>query len=230
MSVLHDIVFLFDYDNARIDNDRVQTDLRAHFEQALGAASLERYWQTFHTLRGELGYADYLGALQRYRLSAGSDPRLLKMSSHLMDYPFRARVYQGALEALAHCGNWGPTVIPSDGDVVFQPRKILRSGLWDALDGRVLIYTPKEQMLDDMQRRYPARHYVVIDDEPRILAAMKRQLQQRLTTVLPRQGRYALEVHNDIVPASADLAVAAIGELLRFDLPTLRDAALRAQP
>ncbi len=218
----HDIVFLFDCDNTLLDNDRVQADLRAHLEQQFGSASRDRYWQIFEELRTELGYADYLGALQRYRLGAECDTRLLQMSSFLVDYPFHERLYAGALEALAHCRQWGPTVILSDGDVVFQPRKIQRSGLWDAVEGRVLIYIHKEQMLDDMQRQYPARHYVLVDDKLRILAAMKRALPQRLTTVFPRQGHYALDAHITAAYPLADLSIDRIGDLVRFDLPALR--------
>jgi len=225
MTPPHDIVFLFDCDNTLLDNDRVQADLRAHLEREFGAASRDRYWQIFEELRAELGYADYLGALQRYRVGAEADTRLLLMSSFLVDYPFRDRLYPGALAAISHCRNWGPTVILSDGDVVFQPRKIQRSGLWESVDGQVLIYIHKEQMLEDMQRHYPARHYVMIDDKLRILAAMKRALQHRLTTVFPRQGHYALDARNDAAWPRADLTIASIGELTRFDLPALRDAA-----
>ncbi len=228
MTVAHDIVFLFDCDNTLLDNDRVQADLRVHLEQQFGAASRDRYWEIFEQLRAELGYADYLGALQRYRLGAQTDTRILLLSSFLVDYPFADRLYPGALDAVSHCGKWGPTVIFSDGDVVFQPRKIQSSGLWKAVDGRVLIYVHKEQMLDDMQRHFPARHYVIIDDKLRILAAMKGVLQQRLTTVFPRQGHYALDAANNAAYPKADLTVEHIGELVRLDLPMLRTVARQA--
>src|ERR1022692_5316384 len=116
------------------------------------------------------------------------------MSSFLVDYPFAARLYPGALETIAHLDRWGPTVILSDGDVVFQPRKVQRSGLWEAVDGRVLIYIHKEQMLTEVEQRYPAHHFVMVDDKLRILAAMKTVLGNRLTTVFPRQGHYALDL------------------------------------
>src|SRR5207237_2313927 len=151
-----------------------------------------RYSAIFEQLREELGYADYLGALQRYRLELKNDPRLLLMSSFLVDYPFADRVYPGALDAIAHVRAWGPTIIVSDGDVVFQPRKVQRSGLWDAVDGRVLIYIHKEQMLDDVRERYPVRHYVMVDDKVHILAAMKKTWGNRLTTVFPRTAICAL--------------------------------------
>jgi len=168
-----------------------------------------------------LGYADYLGALQRYRLGANNDPRLLKMSCFLVDYPFARRVYPGSLEVIEHFGKLGPTAILSDGDVVFQPRKIQRSGLWDAVGGRVLIYIHKESMLDDVEQRYPARHYVMVDDKLRILAEMKRVWGNRLTTIFPRQGHYALDPHNiDKYPA-ADLTVERIGDLVDCDVSTL---------
>jgi len=218
-----DIAFLFDCDNTLLDNDRVQQDLRQHLEQAFGAASRDRYWAIFEELRSELGYADYLGALQRYRLGAPSDPRLLLMSSYLVDYPFASRLYPGALEVLAHAGSIGTTVILSDGDVVFQPRKIQRSGLWDAVAGRVLIYIHKEQMLDDMQRRYPARRYVMVDDKLRILAAMKDILQDRLFTVFARQGHYARDDAICAAYPAADLSVERIGDLVDCDWCAMLD-------
>jgi FMN phosphatase YigB (HAD superfamily) len=222
------IVFLLDCDNTLLDNDRVQDDLQDHLTCTFGPASRDRYWAIFEQLRAELGYADYLGALQRYRLDVGNDPRLLLMSSFLVDYPFASRLYPGALAAVRHLGTWGPTVILSDGDVVFQPRKIQRSGLWDAVEGRVLIYVHKEQMLDAVAERYPARHYVVVDDKLRILAAMKQIWHDRLTTVFVRQGHYALEAKNiNVHPAAdltADLAIERIGDLVDYDLPALLGA------
>jgi FMN phosphatase YigB (HAD superfamily) len=218
------IVFLLDVDNTLLDNDRVQEDLRAHLAREFGAPSRDRYWSIFEQLRAELGYADYLGALQRYRseeTSAGmNDPRLLLMSSFLVDYPFADRLYPEVLDTIAHLGRSGPTVILSDGDVVFQPRKIQRSGLWQAVAGRVLIYIHKEAMLDDLERRYPAHHYVLVDDKLRVLAAMKSILMGRLTTVFPRQGHYALDPHNLSTYPPADLAVDRIGDLLRWDCST----------
>jgi FMN phosphatase YigB (HAD superfamily) len=221
MSAPHDVVFLIDVDNTLLDNDHVQEDLRDHLERDFGGASRDRYWEVFEALRAELGYADYLGALQRYRsgeLSGSmSDPRLLLMSSFLVDYPFADRLYPGALEVLAHLRSWGPTVILSDGDVVFQPRKVQRSGLWQAVEGRVLIYIHKERMLDDIVRTYPARHYVMVDDKLRILAAMKKMLQERLTAVFPRQGHYALDSRNLSAYPPADLTIERIGDLLHYD-------------
>jgi FMN phosphatase YigB (HAD superfamily) len=189
-------VFLVDCDNTLLDNDRVESDLLDHLEREFGADSRDRYWAIFEELRSELGYADYLGALQRYRLEDMNDTRLLLMSSYLVDYPFADRLYEGSLAAVAHLRRLGPTVILSDGDVVFQPRKIQRSGLWEAVDGRVLIYIHKERMLDAVAQRYPARHYVMIDDKLRILAAMKGAWADRLTTVFARQGHYAFDAAN----------------------------------
>ena len=208
-----DTVYLFDVDNTLLDNDRVIADLRAHLVAAFGAQSASRYWAGFEALRSELGYADYLGALQRYRVEADCDPQLLAMSSFLIDYPFASRVYTGALDALANVRHRGPTVILSDGDVVFQPRKINRSGLWDAVEGRVLIYIHKEQMLADLQRRHPARHYVMVDDKLRILTAMKAQMGARLTTVFVRQGHYALDLAAIAAFPPADLTIERIGAL-----------------
>lgn len=225
MSERHDIVFLFDCDNTLLDNDRVLEDLRAHLLHQFGVEASDRYWTLFEQLRSELGYADYLGALQRYRLGAMTDTRLLQMSSFLVDYPFHDRLYPGALAALAHCRAFGLTVILTDGDVVFQPRKIQRSGLWDAVDGRVLVYIHKEQMLDDMERHYPARHYVMIDDKLRILATMKASMQDRLTTVFPRQGHYALDAANIARYPAADVTVEHIGDLAEANLSTLSGTA-----
>jgi FMN phosphatase YigB (HAD superfamily) len=218
MQAPDEIVFLLDCDNTLLDNDRVQADLRAHLEREIGAGSRDRYWEIFEALREELGYTDYLGALQRYRLGAMSDPRLLLMSSYLVDYPFAERLYPGALAALAHLRSFGATVILSDGDAVFQPRKIQRSGLWDAVEGRVLIYIHKEQMLGEVEQRYPARHYVMVDDKLRILAAMKQSWRDRLTTVFPRQGHYALDPAILAASPPADLTIEAIGDLAHCDL------------
>ena len=221
MTPHNDVVFLFDVDNTLLDNDRVQDDLRSHVEREFGTESRDRYWAIFEALRVELGYADYLGALQRYRLEDLCDPRLLMMSSFLVDYPFAKRLYPGSLAALEYVRAWGVPVILSDGDVVFQPRKVQRSGLWKAVEGRVLIYIHKEQMLDDVGQRYPARHYVMVDDKLRILAAMKRVWGDRLTTVWPRQGRYAFDPQALALYPPADLTIERIGDLVNYDLPAL---------
>jgi len=221
MTAARDVVFLLDCDNTLLDNDRVIDDLRAHLAGEFGIANRDRYWAIFEALRSELGYADYLGALQRYRLGAMNDPRLLQMSAFLVDYPFAERLYPDALRAIEHLSRWGPTVILSDGDVVFQPRKIQRSGLWGAVEGRVLIYVHKEQMLADVAQRYPARHYVMVDDKLRILAAMKDIWRDRLTTVFPRQGHYALDPHVVSAYPPANLTLARIGDLLDCDLRAL---------
>ena len=208
------LVLLFDVDNTLLDNDAVQTDLSAHLEREFGRAQRDRYWSIFETLRAELGYADYLGALQRYRLENLDEPQLLLMSSFLIEYPFANRLYLDALEVLGHCRRFGPTVILSDGDVVFQPRKVRRSGLWDAVEGRVLIYLHKERMLDAVRRRYPASRYVMVDDKLRILTAMKGAWGDSLTTVFPRQGHYALDPKEVSAYPAADLTVERIGDLL----------------
>jgi FMN phosphatase YigB (HAD superfamily) len=214
-------VFLFDVDNTLLNNDVVQYDLGDHLEREFGRAKRDRYWAIFEEMRSQLGYADYLGALQRYRLENLDDPQLLLMSSFLVDYPFTKRLYPGALAALEHCRRLGPTVILSDGDVVFQPRKIQRSGLWDAVEGRVLIYLHKEKMLDSVARRYPARHYVMVDDKVRILAAMKQAWGSKLTTIFPRQGHYALDVAQVAKYPAPDLTIETIGALAERDLSRL---------
>ena len=221
----HGVVFLIDVDNTLLDNDRVHDDLADRLEVEFGAAGRDRYWGIFEALRSELGYADYLGALQRFRVHDNGDPQLLSMSSYLLDYPFAERLYPGSLAAIAHLGRLGLPVILSDGDVVLQPRKIERSGLGKAVEGRVLIYIHKEKVLDDVERRYPARHYVMIDDKLRVLTAMKQIRGDRLTTVLPRQGHYALDPKNIADYPPPDVTIERIGDLVDYDLPTLRGAA-----
>ncbi len=226
-----DVVVFFDVDNTLLDNDRIIADLRLHLEQEFGVASSDRYWVIFEKLRDELGYADYLGALQRYRAEMDQggpgDQRLLLMSSFLVDYPFADRLYPDVLEVVARLGKLGPTVILSDGDVVFQPRKIQRSGLWDSVDGRVLIYIHKEKMLEQVQRLYPARCYVMVDDKLRILTAMKEVMGDRLVTVFPRQGHYAHDADAIATYPAADLSVECIGDLLEFDTEKLLGAATK---
>ncbi len=219
------VTFLLDVDNTLLDNDAVQADLSDHLERQFGRLQRDRYWSIFKALREELGYADYLGTLQRYRLEVPDDPHLLRMSSFLVDYPFADRLYPRALSAIAYCRGLGPVVILSDGDVVFQPRKIERSGLWDAAGGQVLIYVHKEQMLDAVAHRYPARHYVMVDDKLRILSAMKREWGQRLTTVFVRQGHYALDARYTGGYAAADVSIERIGDLAACD-PNLWRGAL----
>ena len=206
-------VFLLDVDNTLLDNDRVASDLRAYLSQEFGVERQERYWQIFETLRHELGYADYLGALQRYRLEQPGDPRFLEASLFLLDYPFADRLYPGALDLIEHLKTRGSVVILSDGDAVFQPRKVSRSGLWHATDGQVLIYIHKERMLDDVERRYPARRYVVIDDKIRILTAIKKVWHARTQTVFVRQGHYAMDAAAVAAFPAADVSVDRIGDV-----------------
>lgn len=215
---MHDTVYLFDIDNTLLDNDAIIEELRAHLVNAHGVGTAERYWACFEALRKELGYADYLGALQRYRLEADSDPRLLAMSSYLIDYPFARHLYPGALAVLAQARHHGPTVILTDGDAVFQPRKAQRSGLWDAVEGRVLVYIHKETMLADMARRQPARRYVMADDKLRILTAMKAELRDRLTTVFVRQGHYAHDLAAVAALPAADFTIERIADFTALPL------------
>jgi FMN phosphatase YigB (HAD superfamily) len=221
----HRVVFLFDVDNTLLDNDHVTRDLQRHLSSAFGEKSEQRYWAIFEEIRAELGYADYLGALQQYRVEHPGDPQLLRVSSFLIDYPFANRLYPGSLDALEHVQRWGPTVILSDGDVVFQPRKVERSGLWEAVDERVLIYIHKELMLDEVEARYPADHYVMVDDKVRILSAMKSVWGSRLTTVFPRQGHYALNAQEVARYPAPDVTLERIGDLVTFGLEDLLDPA-----
>jgi hypothetical protein len=218
MTKTPDVVFLFDVDNTLIDNDRVQAHLSEHLEQTYGAATRDRYWEIFEQLRSELGYADYLGALERYRMEDLHRPELLRMSNWLVDYPFAERLYPHALDAVKHVQQWGTVVILSDGDAVFQPRKVERSGLWHLFDNRVLIYIHKEQELDDVGRLYPADHYVLIDDKLRILSAVKKFWGDSVTTVFPKQGHYALDSKVLAEYPPADIELARIGDLLNYDL------------
>jgi FMN phosphatase YigB (HAD superfamily) len=219
-----DLVFLFDCDNTLLDNDRVHDDLDAQLRSTLGGEAATSYWSMFEQLRAELGYADYLGAVQKLRLTLQQDPRVLELSGFLLDYPFADRLYPDALEAVKHCATWGPTVILSDGDAVFQPRKLERSGIRAAVQGRVLIYVHKERMLEEMMRRYPARRYVMVDDKLRLLAAMKSAMNDELFTVFPRQGHYAHDAAaiRDLPPA--DLGIEHIGELVSHDFARLTAA------
>jgi hypothetical protein len=210
-------VFLVDVDNTLLDNDRIQADLRRHLEREFGAAARDRYWTILEQLMTDLGYRDYLGALQRYRVEHPKDLHLLSMSSYLVDYPFANRLYPGALDVLERFRGWAPTVILSDGDVVFQPRKVERSGIFEAVEGHVLIYIHKEDELDDVALRYPAEHYVLVDDKPRILATVKKVWGDRVTTVLPLQGQFAHAADAASYRPAADLTVERIGDLLAYD-------------
>jgi len=213
-------VFLVDVDNTLLDNDRIQADLKRHLEREFGAACRDRYWAILEQLFTDLGYRDYLGALQRYRVEHPKDIHLLSMSSYLVDYPFANRLYPGALDVLERLRDWGQTVILSDGAVVFQPRKVERSGIFEAVQGQVLIYIHKEDELGDVEERYPAARYVLIDDKPRILTAVKKVWGDRVTTILPRQGQFACGPDAASYPA-ADLTIERIGELVDYDLPAL---------
>jgi hypothetical protein len=220
MSAAADKVFLFDVDNTLLDNDRFQDDLKGELTRAHGETACERYWAIFEQLRGELGYADYLGALERLRIERLHDPMLLPSANWIIDYPFADRLFPHALKVVEHVRQWGTPVILSDGDAVFQPRKIARSGLWDAFSGNVLIYVHKENEIADVERWHPAAHYVLVDDKARILAAVKAIWGDRVTTVFPKQGHFALqEPPRD--GTSVDLAIDTIGDLLGHDLSTL---------
>ncbi|HXB23068.1 MAG TPA: HAD family hydrolase [Candidatus Solibacter sp.] len=218
MTANNNLVFLFDVDNTLLDNDRITADLKRHLEKEVGHERQQRYWDFFEQLRTELGYADYLGALQRYRIEYPRDPGLLTVSHFMVNYPFATRLYPDSLDVIEHVKQWGKAVVLSDGDVVFQPRKISRSGINEAVDGNVLIYIHKEKELDDVEQRFPADHYVLIDDKLRILTAVKKIWGTKVTTVFPRQGHYA---HDAQIVASlppADMSVERIGDLLSYDL------------
>lgn len=214
-------VFLFDVDNTLLDNDRVTADLKRYLESEGGLEQAPRYWEIFESLRAELGYADYLGALQRYRTCYPRDSHLLAVSHFLIHYPFANRLFPGSIDAVEYVKQWGPAVILSDGDVVFQPHKVYRSGLFEVFDGKALIYIHKEQELPDVERRYPAEHYVVVDDKLRILSAIKSAWGSRVTTVFVRQGHYALDPKATAEYPAADITMNRIAELCGYDLSGL---------
>ena len=225
MAEHHDVVFLFDVDNTLLDNDTVQAELKSHLAEDYGTAARDRYVAILGQLVNELGYTDYLGALERLRVEMMHRPEVLRMSSWLVDYPFANRLFPRALEVVRHVSQWGLPVILSDGDAVFQPRKVERSGLWKAFEDRVLIYIHKEQELEYVERLYPARHYVLIDDKLRILAAVKKAWGNRVTTVFPKQGHYAVDPSILAEYPRADLEIDKIGDLLRYDRSKLVPAA-----
>ena len=224
MTPIHPIVFLVDVDNTLVDNDGIQQDLKDHLERTYGVAARERYWRILEDLFVELGYRDYIGALQRFRVEHPREIELLAMSSFLMDYPFADRLYPNAIAVLKRLRSVAPTVILSDGDVVFQPRKVEHAGIADAVDGHVLIYIHKEESLEDVERRYPAERYILVDDKLRILDAVKQVWGARVTTVFPRQGQYAHDAKVISALPPADVTIEHIGDLLDYDLPRLLES------
>jgi FMN phosphatase YigB (HAD superfamily) len=207
-------IFLLDVDNTLLDNDRFTADLGDRVESCFGAAQRARYWNIFAQRRAALGLADYLGSLQEFRVGLDDDPQMLDMSQYLLEYPFASRLFPRALETIAYLQTLGSAIVLSDGDIVFQPRKIQRSGIWDAVQGRVMIYLHKEKVLDHMQRRFPAEHYVMVDDKANLLAAMKSVLGAQLTTVSVRQGHYALAAESNTVVPAPDMVIERFGDLL----------------
>ena len=225
------IVFLFDVDNTLLDNDRVTADLTKYLKREVGPKRAESYWTIFERLRTRLGYADYLGALQRYRSEYPHDLGLLAVSRFLINYPFANRLFPNSLDVIEHVKRWGTAVLLTDGDVVFQPRKVDRSGLYEAVDGHALIYVHKEHELANVEARYPAAHYVMVDDKLRILAAIKKIWGRRVTTVFVRQGHYALDPKTLAAYPAADLSIERIGALLNCELPDIvRQAAQLETP
>jgi len=222
MAAKDKLVFLFDVDNTLLDNDRVTADLKRHLELQVGPDRSARYWEIFEQLRDEIGYADYLGALQRYRIEHPRDPGLLTVSHFLLNYPFATRLYPDSLDVVDHVKQWGKAVVLSDGDVVFQPHKAECSGISEAVEGNVLIYIHKEQELDDVECRFPAEHYVLIDDKLRILTAVKKIWGTKVTTVFPKQGHYAHDAQVLATLPPADISVDRIGDLLQYDLRSLK--------
>jgi len=210
-------VFLFDVDNTLLDNDRVTKDLRRFLDKEVGQERSSSYWAIFEELRSELGYADYLGALQRYRIKHHFNANIIAVSTFMVNYPFANRLFPNSLDVLEKCSESGTVVILTDGDVVFQPRKIERSGLYEAVGGKILIYIHKETELEDIERRYPAERYILVDDKVRILSSMKESWGDRLTTVFPRQGHYALDAETVAKYPTPDYTVERIGQVMDID-------------
>ncbi len=221
---MREVAFLLDVDNTLLDNDTAQADYIAEIRRRASPEAANYYWEVFKQLTRELGYADYLGALQRYRLDHMHDPRLLHISCYLLDYPFADRLYDGTLATITYLQSLGQTIILTDGDVVFQPRKIMRSGLYQAVARRIMIFVHKEEELEQVERRYPARHYVMVDDKLRLLAAIKAYWQDRVTTIFVRQGHYAADPQVLATYPAADISVRHIGQLQNYSLETLVSA------
>jgi len=228
------VVFLVDVDDTLLENDRIQNDLKLHIEREFGARCRDQFWAIQQELFNQLGYRDYLGALQRFRVEHPYEPHLVTAANFLVDYPFANRLYPGALDVLERFKKWGRTVILTDGDMVYQPRKVQRSGIFEAVDGHVLIYIHKEEALKDVERRYPAEHYVLVDDKLRILTAVKQAWGNRVTTVFPRQGEFALNPATLAAYPPAEFTVERISDLLSYDLvdlfPGRHSAAKKLRP
>jgi FMN phosphatase YigB (HAD superfamily) len=218
----NEVVFLLDVDNTLLDNDRFGTDLGDRLEQSFGAFEKARYWSIIARRREEIGLVDYLGSLQEFRTGLDDHAELLEMSQFLLEYPFAERLFPNALAAIAHLSTLGRPAILSDGDIVFQPRKIQRSGLWSAVEGRVLVYVHKEKVLDHVQRLQPAKHYVMVDDKSSLLAAMKSVMGSKITTVFVRQGHYAMDPQSNLVNPAPDLVIERIGDLTQLSLSDLK--------
>lgn len=215
------VVCLLDFDNTLIDNDRIVADLLGYLQREVGDICRRRYWEIFEELRAKFDYTDYLGALQRFRDEHPHDPHLVSLSLFLLNYPFHKVLFPKALDVVAHVKQWSQPVMLADGDVLLQSYKLAQSGVYDVVERQVLICIHKENELDMVAERYPADHYVMVDDKLRVLTAMKEKWGDKLTTVFPRQGHYALDP--DILgkyPA-ADVTIESVGELLELDFMSL---------
>ncbi|MBS0192781.1 MAG: HAD family hydrolase [Proteobacteria bacterium] len=215
------LVVLLDVDNTLFDNDRFKDDLAARLLRDLGNDGSALYWQCYEDVRMQLGYVDYLATLQRLRGPLEETPALLHMASFVLDYPFADHLYPDALDAIAHLSSFATTAILSDGDIVFQPRKIQHAGLWDAVQGRVAITVHKERALDAVRARFPANHYAMVDDKPQLLAAMKRSMGDALTTVFVKQGHYAAQAAGAALEPPPDIVVEAIADLRKLGVEEL---------
>ena len=212
------LTFWLDVDNTLIANDDVKSDLDAHLQVELGPTLTARYWDIYEQARHESGVVNIPLALSRLReqtpLSAMDEQTYLHVHSLFDNYPFFNALYPHVLETLQYLCTLGLTVIVSDGDPFFQPEKIFRSDLAEIVEGRVLIYIHKQEHLDEIMKKYPADHYVMIDDKPQILADGKSMLGNLLTTVFVKQGKYAAgEKPANFTP---DISVLHIADLRNY--------------
>ncbi|WP_158744178.1 HAD family hydrolase [Acidisphaera sp. L21] len=208
------LVFLVDVDNTLLDNDQFQDALKAHIAKVSGPAARDRYWEIQEHLFHSLGYRDYLGAFQTYRLERPEDVDAIWLSLFVVDFPYATLLYPGALELIAALRKLGRVVALTDGDAVFQPRKLQGAGLIEPLDRHIMICVHKEAEVAEIERRYPAERYVVIDDKIRLLTAFKKVWGNKVMTVFPRQGQFGLDTKVIAANPPADIDVDRIAQLL----------------
>lgn len=220
MSRIAPVAFLFDVDNTLLDNDRVRAELAETIERIVGPERGEAFWESYEQVRRDRDYVDYPNTIARFGRAFPDEVGYPDVADAILGYPYRAAVFPGAHDVLRQAQRVGPVAILTDGDPVYQPAKVARAGLTEAIDGPVLVFDHKEQHLAEVERRVPAERYVMVDDKPRILAAMSDRLGERMSTLHVCQGRYAHAAEHDEFP-DADRTVDAIAELLDVDLASV---------